>query len=215
MVSLDAIFAVSRPILLYHNLIYLSITYTRFPKINLLIRDSEPPPGWARRNKVEVNHAPPAPVPSGARVVRHRRPRGLHPCGGMLFDKIKAVYDRRGSLGLDAVQTRLVEKIYGKFVRAGALLDPQQKERLRQINGELALLPVKFGNNVLRATNDFVLKLTDKQLDGLPASVQGIARENIQSEKTESIDCSAKMPAAPQKAACFGVAKPFHFYSVG
>ena len=82
MVSLDAIFAVSRPILLYHNLIYLSITYTRFPKINLLIRDSEPPPGWARRNKVEVNHAPPAPVPSGARVVRHRRPRGLHPCGG-------------------------------------------------------------------------------------------------------------------------------------
>lgn len=72
----------------------------------------------------------------------------------VLFDKIKAVYDRRGSLGLDAVQTRLVEKIYGKFVRAGALLDPQQKERLRQINGELALLPVKFGNNVLRATND-------------------------------------------------------------
>ena len=95
----------------------------------------------------------------------------------VLFDKIKAVYDRRGSLGLDAVQTRLVEKIYGKFVRAGALLDPQQKERLRQINGELALLPVKFGNNVLRATNDFVLKLTDKQLDGLPASVQGMARE--------------------------------------
>ena len=36
----------------------------------------------------------------------------------VLFDKIKAVYDRRGSLGLDAVQTRLVEKIYGKFVRA-------------------------------------------------------------------------------------------------
>ncbi|MFR6558310.1 MAG: hypothetical protein ACLURY_11040 [Alistipes putredinis] len=81
----------------------------------------------------------------------------------VLFDKIKAVYDRRGSLGLDAVQTRLVEKIYGKFVRAGALLDPQQKERLRQINGELALLPVKFGNNVLRATNDFMLKLTEKQ----------------------------------------------------
>ncbi len=95
----------------------------------------------------------------------------------VLFDKIKAVYDRRGSLGLDAVQTRLVEKIYGKFVRAGALLDPQQKERLRQINGELALLPVKFGNNVLRATNDFMLKLTEKQLDGLPASVQGMARE--------------------------------------
>lgn len=99
----------------------------------------------------------------------------------VLFDKIKAVYDRRGSLGLDAVQTRLVEKIYGKFVRAGALLDPQQKERLRQINGELALLPVKFGNNVLRATNDFVLKLTDKQLDGLPASVQGIAGRRLRS----------------------------------
>ena len=36
---------------------------------------------------------------------------------------------------------------------------------------------MKFGNNVLRATNDFMLKLTEKQLDGLPASVQGMARE--------------------------------------
>ena len=117
----------------------------------------------------------------------------------VLFDKIKAVYDRRGSLGLDAVQTRLVEKIYGKFVRAGALLDPQQKERLRQINGELALLPVKFGNNVLRATNDFVLKLTDKQLDGLPASVQGIAREKaaelgMNDAWVVTLDASSRIP---------------------
>lgn len=83
MVSLVAIFAVSRPILLYHNFICLSITYTDFLKINLLIRDTlAPARGWAPANKVEVNHAPPAPVPSGARVVRHRRPRGLHPCGG-------------------------------------------------------------------------------------------------------------------------------------
>lgn len=94
-----------------------------------------------------------------------------------LFGKIKAVYDRRGSLSLDAEQMRLVEKIYDKFVQAGALLDPQQKERLRQINGELALLPVKFGNNVLNATNDFTLKLTAEQLDGLPAGVRDAAHE--------------------------------------
>ena len=80
------------------------------------------------------------------------------------------------------LQPAIGDKLYEHLID-GLVNPPEDEEarksmeRLRQINGELALLPVKFGNNVLRATNDFVLKLTDKQLDGLPASVQGIARE--------------------------------------
>ena len=53
-----------------------------------------------------------------------------------LFERVKAVYDRRGALELDAEQSRLLEKTYRDFVRAGALLDAEQKARLKAINGE-------------------------------------------------------------------------------
>ena len=49
---------------------------------------------------------------------------------GKLFERIKAVYDRRAALGLDAEQSRLLEKTYRSFVRAGALLDAERKARL-------------------------------------------------------------------------------------
>ena len=62
---------------------------------------------------------------------------------GKLFERIKAVYDRRAALGLDAEQSRLLEKTYRGFVRAGALLDAEQKARLKAINGELSLASVK------------------------------------------------------------------------
>ena len=42
-----------------------------------------------------------------------------------LFEKIKSVYERRHSLGLDAEQLRLTELIYDDFVRSGALLSPK------------------------------------------------------------------------------------------
>lgn len=97
-----------------------------------------------------------------------------------LFTKIKSVYDQRDALSLNAEQTRLVEKIYDQFVRSGALLDPQQKERLRAINGELSLLTVKFGNNILAENNAFALELTAEQIDGLPVGVQDAARETAE-----------------------------------
>ncbi|MDE6069739.1 MAG: M3 family metallopeptidase [Alistipes sp.] len=94
-----------------------------------------------------------------------------------LFAKVKAVYDRRKSFGLGADEMRLLEKIYRGFVRSGALLDKEQKERLKAINGELALLTVKFGANLLAENNGFVLELTAGDLDGIPTNVRERARE--------------------------------------
>ena len=66
-----------------------------------------------------------------------------------LFQRVKAVYDKRNTLGLDDVQMRLTEKTYNDFVRSGALLQGEAKERLKQINGELAMLTVEFNKNLL------------------------------------------------------------------
>lgn len=94
-----------------------------------------------------------------------------------LFARVKEVYDRRAALDLDAEQMRLLEKTYKAFVRAGALLDGEQKARLKEINEELSLAAVKFGNNIRTETNNYVLMLTNEELDGLPAGVREQARE--------------------------------------
>lgn len=94
-----------------------------------------------------------------------------------LFERVKQVYDRRATLGLDAEQERLLEKTYRSFVRAGALLDDQQKARLKEINGELSLAAVKFGNNIRTENNNFVMMLSSDELDGIPANIRELARE--------------------------------------
>ncbi|WP_295962135.1 M3 family metallopeptidase [uncultured Alistipes sp.] len=94
-----------------------------------------------------------------------------------LFTRIKSVYDRRVSLGLDAEQARLLQKTYDAFVRAGALLGEKEKARLKEINGQLSLTAVKFGNNILAENNNFALELAADELDGLPAGIRDAAQE--------------------------------------
>ena len=94
-----------------------------------------------------------------------------------LFAKVKAVYDKRATLGLDDVQMRLVEKTYNDFVRSGALLEGADKERLMQINAELADLSIRFGNNLLAENGSFCLELTESQVADLPAGVRTQAQE--------------------------------------
>lgn len=98
-----------------------------------------------------------------------------------LFARVKALYDQRETLGLDAEQSRLLQKTYDSFVRSGALLDNKQKERLQQINEQLSVTSVKFGNNILAENNNFTLELDAEQLDGLPSGVRELAREKAQS----------------------------------
>lgn len=94
-----------------------------------------------------------------------------------LFARIRDLYERREALGLDAGQQRLLEKTYRRFVRAGALLDGEQKARLKEINGELALAAVRFGNNLLAENNRFEMVVPKERMGGLPNDVLEAARE--------------------------------------
>lgn len=89
-----------------------------------------------------------------------------------LFQRIKSIYELRDKLNLTAEQMRLLEKYYKDFVRGGANLNEEQKTKLREINKELSILTLKFGENILKETNSFKMILDKKEdLDGLPESV--------------------------------------------
>jgi peptidyl-dipeptidase Dcp len=95
-----------------------------------------------------------------------------------LFQRIKAVYEKREKLGLNAEQTKLLDDIYKGFVRGGANLSPEQKGRFRKINEELSLLLLKFDENVLKETNEFKLVIDKKEdLTGLPQTIIDAAAE--------------------------------------
>ena len=108
-------------------------------------------------------------------MAAHRDDIGLNE---KLFLRVKAVYDGRAALKLDREELFLLENAYRGFVRGGALLDAKSKARFREINQELSLLSVKFGENVLAETNGFKLVIEDPaDLAGLPASVVAMAAE--------------------------------------
>lgn len=95
-----------------------------------------------------------------------------------LFARVKSVYEQRNRLKLNPEQRFVLEKVYQDFVRSGALLKPEDKEKLAGIDRELALLSLKFGNNVLQETNNFKLVIMNKKdLEGLPQNVIDIAAE--------------------------------------
>ena len=71
-----------------------------------------------------------------------------------LFARVEALYDRRATLGLDGESLRLVEEYHTDFVRAGARLSDGDKQRLRDINAELASLEATFSRNVLSEVNE-------------------------------------------------------------
>jgi len=88
------------------------------------------------------------------------------------YERVKALYDQKEELNLTTEQKKLLEKYNTKFVRAGAALDEQQKEKMRALNQKLSSLTVEFGENVLNETNKFEIVLTEEQLGGLPENVK-------------------------------------------
>ena len=98
-----------------------------------------------------------------------------------LFQRVKAVYDQREQLGLNAEQMRLVTETYKAFADNGANLPEDKKERLKEINQELALLSLKFGNNVVAETNAYQYFVKDEdELKGLPESAKAAAAEEAE-----------------------------------
>lgn len=78
-----------------------------------------------------------------------------------LFERIKAVYDQRESLGLNGEQMRLLEEQYKGFVRSGANVPADKQARFRELNEQIASLTMRFAQNVLKATNAYSKKLAD------------------------------------------------------
>jgi peptidyl-dipeptidase Dcp len=96
----------------------------------------------------------------------------------VIFSKVKACYDTRFDQGLDKEELMIIEKTYKGFVRSGALLADSEKQKMRELDERLAKLTLTFSQNVLKATNDYVLEITDSlDLDGLPEGVVEAAAE--------------------------------------
>ena len=93
-----------------------------------------------------------------------------------LFERIKAVHLHHRKL--TAEEKMLLDNCYDGFVRSGALLDEEGKERLRALTEEASMLSLQFSQNLLKETKAFTLHITDeKQLDGLPDTAIEAARQ--------------------------------------
>ena len=89
-----------------------------------------------------------------------------------LFRRVRAVYEQRAKLDLTPEQGKLLAESHKSFVRGGAKLPPDKKDRLKELNAELSVLSLKFGENVLKENNRFELVIEDKaDLAGLPSAV--------------------------------------------
>ncbi len=109
-------------------------------------------------------------------VSKHQDDISMNP---KLFERIKAVYESRNDAGLDDQQIRVVEKYYKDFERDGANLPVDQQDKLRDINGKLAMLQIQFGENQLAEINKNFKLVIDNEADlaGLPESVIAAAAE--------------------------------------
>ena len=98
---------------------------------------------------------------------------------GKLFHRVKTIYEQRDQLGLDTESKRLVEKYYTDFIRSGANLSSEEKESLKKINGEMAVLQTTFSQNVLKEVNALAVVVDSKdELDGLSdAAIEAAANE--------------------------------------
>ena len=84
-----------------------------------------------------------------------------------LFERVKYVHMHHRKL--TAEEKMLLDNCYDGFVRSGALLDEEGKEKLRKLTEEASMLSLQFSQNLLKENKAFTLHITDeKQLDGLP-----------------------------------------------
>jgi len=96
-----------------------------------------------------------------------------------LFERVRTLHDSRNDLGLDAESVRLVEETYKQFIRSGAKLSTEEKDRLKTINSELATHQTTFSQNVLKEVNDLAVVVDSREeLAGLSdAMIEAAAKE--------------------------------------
>lgn len=103
-----------------------------------------------------------------------------------LFERVKAVYEKRNELGLDKDQMILLEDNYKGFVRGGANLSEEDKALYSKWAEELSLATLQFSKNVLAATNAYTLHITDStDLAGLPEYAKVMGAETAKEKGLE------------------------------
>ena len=106
------------------------------------------------------------------RLSAHWSAISMHP---VLFARLDALYQRRAELGLDHEQLKVLERYHLDFVRAGAQLKGEARDRLAAIAQRLAVLGTQFSQNVLGDEEAWVLELTEAQMAGVPPAVRDAA----------------------------------------
>ena len=94
-----------------------------------------------------------------------------------LFNRVDAIWQNRENLDLTKEQTKLLNDTRKGFVRSGALLSEDQKERISEINSKISGLSTSFGQNLLAETNGFELILEVSDLEGLSDGVIAAAAD--------------------------------------
>src|ERR1700688_1126805 len=107
------------------------------------------------------------------RMARHWNPIMMN---AVLFGRIALLRDRRATLGLTPEQSRLLERSYTRFHRAGAGLDEAAKTRMAEINERLAHLGTAFSHHLLGDEQDWFRELGEADRDGLPDSFVAAAQ---------------------------------------
>jgi Zn-dependent oligopeptidase len=103
-----------------------------------------------------------------------------------LFKRVNAVYDQKDSLTLSTEQATLLDKKFKGFSRNGALLNEEDKLKLRDIDTELAKIKLTYGENVLAETNNYQLHITNEEdLKGLPDGAKEMAASLAKSKELE------------------------------
>ena len=114
-------------------------------------------------------------------LTQHANDVRLNP---QLFERIRKVHLHHRHLTPE--EKMLLDNCYDGFVRSGALLDEDGKQRLRQLTEEASMLSLQFSQNLLKENKAFTLEITDEaQLDGLPETAREAAALAWQEAKSQ------------------------------
>jgi peptidyl-dipeptidase Dcp len=107
------------------------------------------------------------------RQARHWNPITMD---AALFARVAKLRDKAATLKLTREQTRLLERTWTNFHRAGAGLDEAAKKRMADINEQLAQSSTTFSHHLLGDEQDWMMELGEDDLAGLPESFVAAAK---------------------------------------
>ena len=124
-------------------------------------------------------------------LTQHANDVRLNP---QLFERIRKVHLHHRKLTPE--EKMLLDNCYEGFVRSGALLDEDDKQRLRQLTEEASMLSLQFSQNLLKENKAFQLHITDEaQLDGLPETAREAAALTAQEQEKQGWVFTLDMPS--------------------